>query len=271
MIEEYRTAYVDSYVKSLDEMFNPLSQIEQQAKGYKEAIDSYVSALTTMGASEEQLAKIRGYNQNAINNIIASLSDTISPLSSVEKETNANMQSILEYKSALELLGASTEQLIIIDAAWGKMQSDLLDKSRAYVQSTTEIVEQTDTINSEFDALRRALEKTGAASSMVEELERNRVEALEAMREEYTRSFNQDIAQRYAAMNGTSDEVSRAISQENELREAIKKFGSASDEVAKLMQLHAAENVYAAQQLVDSLTQQLNELKKEHCSSRFKS
>lgn len=318
LIEEYRSAYVDNYVKSLEEMFNPLSQIEQQAKSYKESIDGYVSALTTMGASEEQLAKIRGYTQTAINNIIASLNDSISPLSSIQKETNANMKSILEYKAALETLGASTEELTVIDAAWGKMQrdlvaqfdeytnaipdvisstrstleniidlrdalastgevtlanvkadqawskvqSDLINKTRAYLDTTSEIVKQTDSINKEFDDLKQALIETGVATSVIEELERNRVQALAAMREEYTRSFNQSIEQRYAAMNDTSDEVSRAISQENELREAIKKFGSASDEVAKLMQLHAAENVYAAQQMVDSLTQQLNELKK---------
>ena len=61
LVEQYRAAYVDSYVAALDELFSPLSDIETQAKSYKETIDGYVKALTTMGASEAQLAKVRGY------------------------------------------------------------------------------------------------------------------------------------------------------------------------------------------------------------------
>ena len=127
MLSDYRTAYVDKYVKTLEEMFNPLSQIEQQAKGYKEAIDGYVSALTTMGASEAQLAQVRGYTQDAIDSITGSLNAAFFPLSDVEQQTKSTMESLLAYKAALETLGASAEELTRIDAAWGKMQSDLLD------------------------------------------------------------------------------------------------------------------------------------------------
>ena len=261
LVGEYRTAYVDSYVEALEEMFNPLSQIEQQAKGYKEAIDGYVAALTTMGASEAQLAQVRGYTQDAINNITGSLDAAFFPLSDVEQQTKATMESLLAYKAALETLGASAEELTRIDAAWGKMQSDLLDKARAYVSTTPEVVSQAAAMNAEFDALREAMLLAGNATAALEELERNRTQALAAMREEYLRSFDQSIAQRYGTLNGTSDAVSRAISQENELREAIQKFGEGSAQVAELLHVQAAENVYAAQAKVDALQEQLNQLK----------
>lgn len=261
MIGEYRTAYVDSYVNSLEEMFNPLSQIEQQAKGYKEAIDGYVAALTTMGASEAQLAQVRGYTQDAINNITGSLDAAFFPLSEVETQTKATMESLLAYKSALETLGASAEELTRIDAAWGKMQSDLLDKARAYVSTTPEVVSQAAAMDAEFDALREAMLLAGNATADLTELEQIRTQAVAAMQAEYARSFEQGLAQRYATLNGTSDAVSRAISQENELREAIQKFGEGSAQVAELLHVQAAENVYAAQASVDALQNQLNQLK----------
>ena len=261
MIGEYRTAYVDKYVKTLEEMFNPLSQIEQQAKGYKEAIDGYVSALTTMGASEAQLAQVRGYTQDAINNITGSLDAAFFPLSEVETQTKATMESLLAYKAALETLGASAEELTRIDAAWGKMQADLLDKARAYVSTTPEVVSQTTAMNAEFDALREAMLLAGNATADLTELEQIRAQAVAALQAQYTRSFEQGLAQRYATLNGTSDAVSRAISQENELREAIQKFGEGSAQVAELLHVQAAENVYAAQASVDALQNQLNQLK----------
>ena len=261
LVGEYRTAYVDSYVEALEEMFNPLSQIEQQAKGYKEAIDGYVAALTTMGASEAQLAQVRGYTQDAINNITGSLDAAFFPLSEVETQTKATMESLLAYKAALETLGASAEELTRIDAAWGKMQADLLDKARAYVSTTPEVVSQTAAMNAEFDALREAMLLAGNATADLTELEQIRAQAVAAMQTEYTRSFEQGLAQRYATLNGTSDAVSRAISQENELREAIQKFGEGSAQVAELLHVQAAENVYAAQAKVDALQEQLNQLK----------
>ena len=205
LVGEYRTAYVDSYVEALEEMFNPLSQIEQQAKGYKEAIDGYVAALTTMGASEAQLAQVRGYTQTAIDNIISSLESSLSPLSEIEQtRQNAN---------------ASIDQHIA------------------------------------------ALRQLGASESEITRVESMRAEAVRQATEELLRSFSQGLEQRYATLNGTSDAVSRAISQENELREAIQKFGEGSAQVAELLHVQAAENVYAAQASVDALQNQLNQLK----------
>ena len=192
LVEEYRAAYVDTYVKSLDEMLHPLSQVEQEAKGYREAIDGYVKALETMQASEAQLAKVRGYTQTAIDNIISSLESSLSPMAEIEQaQQNANAV-IDQHIAALQQLGASEGEIARVEAL--------------------------------------------------------RAEAVKQATEELLRSFEQNVAQRWAAIDGTSDEVGRAISQENELREAIQKFGEGSTQVAELLKLHAAETAKAAEE-----------------------
>ena len=271
MIGEYRTAYVDSYVKSLDEMFNPLSEIEQQAKSYKESIDSRVAALTTMSASEAQLAKVRGYTQKAIDSIVGSLDAAFFPLSDVEKQTKSTMELLTAYENALKTLGDTGNGLAKVDEARAKVQSDLLDKARAYVSTTPEVVSQAAAMNAEFDALREAMLLAGNATADLTELEQIRAQAVAALQAQYVRSFDQGLAQRYATLNGTSDAVSRAISQENELRETITKFGEDSAQVSQLLHIQAAENVAAAQAAVDSLQNQLNSLKQQAIQAEISS
>ena len=244
MLSDYRTAYVDNYVNSLEEMFNPLSQIEQQAKGYKEAIDGYVAALTTMGASEAQLAQVRGYTQDAIDNITGSLDAAFFPLSEVETQTKATMESLLAYKSALETLGASAEELTRIDAAWGKMQSDLLDKARAYVSTTPEVVTQTNAMNAEFDALRKAMELAGNATADLTELEQTRAQAVAALQAQYAESFRQTYAQRYATLTGDTNGLANLQQQasfSSELAEIEKTWGKDSEQYRQMQALQDAE------------------------------
>lgn len=271
LVGEYRTAYVDSYVKSLDEMFNPLSEIEQQAKSYKESIDSRVAALTTMSASEAQLAKVRGYTQKAIDSIVGSLDAAFFPLSDVEKQTKSTMELLTAYENALKTLGDTGNGLAKVDEARAKVQSDLLDKARAYVSTTPEVVSQAAAMNAEFDALREAMLLAGNATADLTELEQIRAQAVAALQAQYVRSFDQGLAQRYATLNGTSDAVSRAISQENELRETITKFGEDSAQVSQLLHIQAAENVAAAQAAVDSLQNQLNSLKQQAIQAEISS
>ena len=262
MLSDYRTAYVDKYVKTLEEMFNPLSQIEQQAKGYKEAIDGYVSALTTMGASEAQLAQVRGYTQDAIDSITGSLNAAFFPLSDVEQQTKSTMESLLAYKAALETLGASAEELTRIDAAWGKMQSDLLDKARAYVSTTPQIVSQTAAMNAEFDTLRRAMELAGNATADLTELERTRAQAVAALQAQYAESFRQTYAQRYATLTGDTNglaNLQQDASHRSELAEIEKTWGKDSLQYKQMQALQEAEaaklRLEQAQAAADKLAQ----------------
>lgn len=208
LVEEYRTAYVDSYVKSLDEMFNPLSEIEQQAKNYKTTIDGYVSALTTMGASEKQLAQVRGYSQTAIDNIISSLESSLSALSEIEQTRQNANASIDQHIAALRQLGATEAELAGVEA-----------KRAEVVRQSTEAMQRT---------------------------------------------FSQSLMQRWSTLAGTGDDSSRAISQSNELLEAVKQFGQDSAQVAELIRLQAAEAAHAAvaaaQSTVDNLQAQLSSL-----------
>ena len=318
MLGEYRTAYVDKYVETLEEMFNPLSQIEQQAKGYKTAIDGYVAALTTMQASEEQLAQVRGYTQDAIDSITGSLDAAFFPLSDVEQQTKATMESLLAYKAALETLGASAEELTHIDAAWGKMQSDLvtqfdayisttpevvastqktmesivalrdalastgavalatakadaawgkmqsdlLDKARAYVSITPEVVSQAAAMNAEFDALRRAMELAGSATADLTELEQIRAQAVAALQAQYAESFRQTYAQRYATLTGDTNGLANLQQQasfSSELAEIEKTWGKDSLQYKQMQALQEAEaaklRLEQAQAAADKLAQ----------------
>lgn len=270
MLSDYRTAYVDNYVNSLEEMFNPLSQIEQQAKGYKEAIDGYVAALTTMGASEAQLAQVRGYTQDAIDNITGSLDAAFFPLSEVETQTKATMESLLAYKAALETLGASAEELTRIDAAWGKMQADLLNKARAYVSTTPQIVSQAAAMNAEFDALRKAMELAGNATADLTELEQNRAQAVAALQAQYAESFRQTYAQRYATLTGDTNGLANLQQQASffsELAEIEKTWGKDSEQYRQMQALQEAEaakqRLEQAQAAYDALQAQLEKQQAE--------
>ena len=118
--------------------------------------------------------------------------------------------------------------------------------------------------NEAVDQRKKALEIIGATESQLAQVEAMRAEVVKQATEEMLRTFDQSIAQRWAALDGTSDEVSRAISQENELREAISQFGEGSAQVAELMKLHAAETAKAAQDAAkseyDSLKAQMDAL-----------
>lgn len=109
--------------------------------------------------------------------------------------------------------------------------------------------------NEAVDQRKKALEIIGATEGQLAQVEAMRAEVVKQATEEMLRSFDQSVAQRWAAVNGNSDEVGRAISQANELREAIRQFGESSAQVAELLKLHAAETAKAAQDAAESFRQ----------------
>ena len=262
MLGEYRTAYVDKYVETLEEMFNPLSEIEQQAKSYKESIDSRVAALTTMSASEAQLAKVRGYTQKAIDSIVGSLDAAFFPLSDVEKQTKSTMELLTAHENALKTLGDTGNGLAKVDEARAKVQSDLLDKVRAYVSTTPQIVSQAAAMNAEFDALREAMLLAGNATADLTELERTRAQAVAAMQAQYAESFRQTYAQRYATLTGDTNglaNLQQDASHRSELAEIEKTWGKDSLQYKQMQALQEAEaaklRLEQAQAAADNLAQ----------------
>ena len=121
--------------------------------------------------------------------------------------------------------------------------------------------------NEAVDQRKKALEIIGATESQLAQVEAMRAEVVKQATEEMLRSFDQSVAQRWAAVNGNADEVNRAISQENELRDTILKFGESSAQVAELLKLHAAETAKAAQDAAkseyDSLKAQMDALEQQ--------
>ena len=121
--------------------------------------------------------------------------------------------------------------------------------------------------NEAVDQRKKALEIIGATEGQLAQVEAMRAEVVKQATEEMLRSFGQSVAQRWAAVNGNSDEVGRAISQANELRETIQQFGEGSAQVAELLKLHAAETAKAAQDAAkseyDSLRAQMDALEQQ--------
>ncbi len=121
--------------------------------------------------------------------------------------------------------------------------------------------------NEAVDQRKKALEIIGATESQLAQVEAMRAEVVKQATEEMLRSFDQSVAQRWAAVNGNADEVGRAISQANELRETIQQFGEGSAQVAELLKLHAAETAKAAQDAAkseyDSLKAQMDALEQQ--------
>ena len=121
--------------------------------------------------------------------------------------------------------------------------------------------------NEAVDQRKKALEIIGATEGQLAQVEAMRAEVVRQATEEMLRSFDQSVAQRWAAVNGNSDEVGRAISQANELRDTIQRFGEGSAQVAELLKLHAAETAKAAQDAAkseyDSLKAQMDALEQQ--------
>lgn len=113
--------------------------------------------------------------------------------------------------------------------------------------------------NEAVDQRKKALEIIGATESQLAQVEAMRAEVVKQATEEMLRSFDQSVAQRWAAVNGNSDEVGRAISQANELRETIRQFGEGSAQVAELLKLHAAETLKAESAAVKEQAERLRE------------
>ena len=121
--------------------------------------------------------------------------------------------------------------------------------------------------NEAVDQRKKALEIIGATEGQLAQVEAMRAEVVKQATEEMLRSFDQSVAQRWGAVNGNSDEVGRAISQANELRETIQQFGEGSAQVAELLKLHAAETAKDAQDAAkseyDSLKAQMDALEQQ--------
>ena len=200
---------------------------------------------------------------------VKSATDAItSPLSEMEQQAQSAKAQLDAWTQSMTDSGVNADYA-------GKLMEDY---RHAYIDNVIESLDESlhplsayaqavKTANEAVDQRKKALEIIGATESQLAQVEAMRAEVVKQATEEMLRSFDQSVAQRWAAVNGNSDEVGRAISQANELRETIQQFGEGSAQVAELLKLHAAETVKAAQDAAkseyDSLKAQMDALEQQ--------
>lgn len=205
---------------------------------------------------------------NAINTVTEATANIKEPLSEMEQQAKAARAQLDEWTESMRSLGVNADYA-------GKLMEDY---RHAYIDNVIESLDESlhplsayeqavKAANEAVDQRKKALEIIGATESQLAQVEAMRAEVVKQATEEMLRSFDQSVAQRWAAVNGNSDEVGRAISQANELRETIRQFGEGSAQVAELLKLHAAETAKAAQDAAkseyDSLKTQMDALEQQ--------
>ena len=205
---------------------------------------------------------------NAINTVTEATANIKEPLSEMEQQAKAARAQLDEWTESMRSLGVNADYA-------GKLMEDY---RHAYIDNVIESLDESlhplsayaqavKAANEAVDQRKKALEIIGATESQLAQVEAMRAEVVKQATEEMLRSFDQSVAQRWAAVNGNSDEVGRAISQANELRETIQQFGEGSAQVAELLKLHAAETAKAAQDAAkskyDSLKAQMDALEQQ--------
>ena len=205
---------------------------------------------------------------NAINTVTEATANIKEPLSEMEQQAKAVRAQLDEWTESMRSLGVNADYA-------GKLMEDY---RHAYIDNVIESLDDSlhplsayaqavKAANEAVDQRKKALEIIGATESQLAQVEAMRAEVVKQATEEMLRSFDQSVAQRWAAVNGNADEVGRAISQANELRETIQRFGEGSAQVAELLKLHAAETVKAAQDAAkseyDSLKAQMDALEQQ--------
>ena len=205
---------------------------------------------------------------NAINTVTEATANIKEPLSEMEQQAKAARAQLDEWTESMRSLGVNADYA-------GKLMEDY---RHAYIDNVIESLDESlhplsayeqavKTANEAVDQRKKALEIIGATEGQLAQVEAMRAEVVKQATEEMLRSFDQSVAQRWAAVNGNADEVGRAISQANELRETIRQFGEGSAQVAELLKLHAAETAKAAQDAAkseyDSLRAQMDALEQQ--------
>ena len=205
---------------------------------------------------------------NAINTVTEATANIKEPLSEMEQQAKAARAQLDEWTESMRSLGVNADYA-------GKLMEDY---RHAYIDNVIESLDESlhplsayaqavKAANEAVDQRKNALEIIGATESQLAQVEAMRAEVVKQATEEMLRSFDQSVAQGWAAVNGNSDEVGRAISQANELRETIQQFGEGSAQVAELLKLHAAETAKAAQDAAkseyDSLRAQMDALEQQ--------
>ena len=200
---------------------------------------------------------------------VKSATDAIkSPLSEMEQQAQSAKAQLDAWTQSMKDSGVNAQYAAgLINEYRNAFINDYIKTLDESLHPLSAYAQAVKAANEAVDQRKKALEIIGATESQLAQVEAMRAEVVKQATEEMLRSFDQSVAQRWAAVNGNSDEVGRAISQANELRETIQQFGEGSAQVAELLKLHAAETAKAAQDAAkseyDSLKAQMDALEQQ--------
>ena len=200
---------------------------------------------------------------------VKSATDAIkSPLSEMEQQAQSAKAQLDAWTQSMKDSGVNAQYAAgLINEYRNAFINDYIKTLDESLHPLSAYEQAVKTANEAVDQRKKALEIIGATEGQLAQVEAMRAEVVKQATEEMLRSFDQSVAQRWAAVNGNADEVGRAISQANELRETIQQFGEGSAQVAELLKLHAAETAKAAQDAAkseyDSLRAQMDALEQQ--------
>ena len=200
---------------------------------------------------------------------VKSATDAItSPLSEMEQQAQSAKAQLDAWTQGMKDSGVNAQYAAgLINEYRNAFINDYIKTLDESLHPLSAYAQAVKAANEAVDQRKKALEIIGATEGQLAQVEAMRAEVVKQATEEMLRSFGQSVAQRWAAVNGNSDEVGRAISQANELRETIQQFGEGSAQVAELLKLHAAETAKAAQDAAkseyDSLRAQMDALEQQ--------
>ena len=250
--------------EAAQDMRNQMTAVAQQVfsnAGISQFFDSF-DVTTDEGLQKASTAL------SAISAVKSAADAITSPLSEMEQQAQSAKAQLDAWTQGMKDSGVNAQYAAgLINEYRNAFINDYIKTLDESLHPLSAYAQAVKAANEAVDQRKKALEIIGATESQLAQVEAMRAEVVKQATEEMLRSFDQSVAQRWAAVNGNSDEVGRAISQANELRETIQQFGEGSAQVAELLKLHAAETVKAAQDAAkseyDSLKAQMDALEQQ--------
>ena len=246
------------------DMRNQMTAVAQQVfsnAGISQFFDSF-DVTTDEGLQKASTAL------SAISAVKSATDAITSPLSEMEQQAQSAKAQLDAWTQGMKDSGVNAQYAAgLINEYRNAFINDYIKTLDESLHPLSAYAQAVKAANEAVDQRKKALEIIGATESQLAQVEAMRAEVVKQATEEMLRSFDQSVAQRWAAVNGNADEVGRAISQANELRETIQQFGEGSAQVAELLKLHAAETAKAAQDAAkseyDSLKAQMDALEQQ--------
>ena len=113
LMEDYRGAYIDNFITTLDESLHPLSAYAQAVNDANDAVDQRKQALEIMGATEEQLARVESMRAEVVKQA------TDEMLRSFEQDVTGRIESVIGGGDAYANIVKQANELVEIESKFG--------------------------------------------------------------------------------------------------------------------------------------------------------